>query len=486
MTLIPQRRFNGWISEDDKIAWDNQYLYWENIDVITEPDIIQISNWVETTTTTADNIYNMVAVQTRDVSKTRRIILLWDDEIYHEGNNTPVYTDATMGKLEYPAFVQGDYFYWVQNNWSTSAFTLNRTTLNDAVSTTWTPTMSHATLVTNNYYTYSSHLSVWNETYISLGNNIEYLKVDGTTELFDTLVTDEIVWMADTYSGIFIFTNTGKAILWDGVTNIIKSSVNLWVKLAGIYQYGTSIFLISGWLSVQKGLFQFDWATAIRLFWEKFSQQVWEWRLSPEPEQWKITNDRDNFYFVDDQAFDGNARIMFYGNEVTGTQKGVHYINTRKSDGTQYVIIRAILFAEWNLYIAWTWGGSFGVDKVTTNPQTTGFLITNTRDYEVWILRKDNLGLYFRVRDVTADRTIEVQATYDDWARGTYTSIYTVNEMPKDWIVRIPKKAFTAAGLTGDFEDISFKFILTTNDTTSPKIVKGFSHDVQVTSIIWN
>jgi hypothetical protein len=92
--------------------------------------------------------------------------------------------------------------------------------------------MSYATLVSDNYYSYSSHLSVGNETYISLGNNIEYLKVDGTTELFDTLITDEIVGMADTYSGIFIFTTTGKAILWDGTTNIIKSSVNLGIQLA--------------------------------------------------------------------------------------------------------------------------------------------------------------------------------------------------------------------------------------------------------------
>jgi hypothetical protein len=27
---------------------------------------------------------------------------------------------------------------------------------------------------------------------------------------------------------------------------------------------------------------------------------------------------------------------------------------------------------------------------------------------------------------------------------------------------------------------------LNTNDTTSPKIVKGFSHDIEVMSIIWN
>jgi hypothetical protein len=111
-------------------------------------------------------------------------------------------------------------------------------------------------------------------------------------------------------------------------------------------------------------------------------------------------------------------------------------------------------------------------------------LITNTRDYGTGILRKNNLGLYFRVRDVDATHTIEVQATYDDNARGTYTSIYTVNAMPKDGIVRIPKKTFVDAGLTGDFEDISFKFILNTNDTTSPKIVKGFSHDIEVMSII--
>lgn len=483
MTLIPQNLFNGGISEDDRIAWANQYVYWENIDVISEPDFMQISKGVETTTTLASTPYNMVAVKANDISGTRRIIVLCNDEIYHEGNNTPVYTDSSMNRLEYPAFVQGDYFYWVQSNWPTSAFTLNRTTLVDAVSTSWSPTMSYATLITNNYFRNTSHLSVWNETYISLWSNIEYLKYDGTTELFDTLVSDEIVGMADTYSGIFIFTENGKAILWDWVTNIIKSSVNLEVKLTGVYQYWTQIFLISWGFNQEKGLYQFDGSSAIRLFREKFSRQVWEWRLSPEWVSMMITNNGDNFYFVD--AKEIGDRVLFYWNEVTWTQKGLHYLNTNKSDGTSYSSVRSILFFESDLYIAWS-GWGYWVDKVTTNCQSTGFLITNTRDYGTGILLKDNLGLYFRVRDVDATHTIEVQATYDDNARGTYTSIYTVDEMPENGIVRIPKQTFVDAGLNGEFEDISFKFILTTDDTTSPKIYKGITHDVKVTSIIWN
>jgi len=56
---------------------------------------------------------------------------------------------------------------------------------------------------------------------------------------------------------------------------------------------------------------------AIRLFEEKFSQQAGEWRFSFEGAEQMITNDRDNFYFVDEKSANVGARVLFYGNKVT-------------------------------------------------------------------------------------------------------------------------------------------------------------------------
>ncbi len=473
-----QDSFSDWMSEDDAISGKNQYLMGENIDVTRDSNIVQLSYVPTLSTTLANAPYNMVEVVDR-VSNTTEVVVLSEDNIYLASSSTAVYTDTWMDRLEYPAFVLGGYFYWVENNWPTSAFTINRTTVADAVSASWSPTMAYKTIFNDNYYEYSSYILRGTVAYISLWNKITiFTSTTGDVEYYED-IDDEIVGMASTYAGIMVFTETGKMHLWSGAFGDgIQSTIDLNIKPSKIYQYGTDIYMLWGAQSSEQGLYIFDGQKAIRLYNQKFSRQASEWKYRFVNLPSSITNDRDNIYIIDDGS--NYDKIAFYGNKVSGQNKGMHYLNAKNSSGNG-AVIRCILFSQGQLYVGWTYSGTHWIDIISSgnNLNTTGYLITSPRDLELGIIRKNNLGLFFRVDDIDANHTIVVSASLDG---GTYTTLHTVNTMPKDGIVRISKNMFITAWLLGDFEDYSFKFTLTTNNNTSPKIIKWFVHKYET---IW-
>ena len=70
----------------------------------------------------------------------------------------------------------GDHLYWVRYTAPTWAFKLDRIRTISTWVGTWIPELDHLTLSNNDYFEYSSVVTVGNEAYISLGNVIEYLK----------------------------------------------------------------------------------------------------------------------------------------------------------------------------------------------------------------------------------------------------------------------------------------------------------------------
>lgn len=480
--LFLQTAFIDGISEDDRVAGANHYLYWEGIDVITEPDFIQLTNWPELSASVNDNIFQFAEVHDRQSNQTT-VIAFGEDAIYHADSSTPVYTSNHLNKLDKPVFVLDDHIYWVVDNWPTSNFTLDRTTLDDADSSTWSPNVTFKTLNQNAYFDYSSVLVVDKQAYIALGNVITILGADGSVFEF-TAVTDEIVGMANSYAGIMIFTDTGKMVLWSGgETQNIKSSIQLNIKPTHVYQYGGQILMLWGGRRGRKWLYQFTGTTAVPMYLSKFSSQadIWKNWFTNRFEAQCVTNNRDNFYFIDDQEWDD--RVIFLGNGISWLRKGIHYPIAVNSSGDRFWQIRSIFFSEWDLYLSWSWWGRHGIDKVSnqTGLISSGFIITNVKDYGVGIVRKNHLGVYFRVKDVDATHTIQVTASQDG---EDYELIKTINSMPENGIVRIVKQDLVNAGITWDFEDISFRFDLTTDNNRSPKIYKGYAHKYEVTNII--
>ena len=196
------------------------------------------------------------------------------------------------------------------------------------------------------------------------------------------------------------------------------------------------------------------------------------------PLVWSITNNRENIYLLDDN------KLCFYWNKVSGTKKGFHYLNTTNSSWDTPNNATAIHYKNsQNLYYAWSNWGLYGIDKISlTEKNWQGYLVTNTTDYDVAIVKKNTVNCYFKVYGtIDANHTIIVQASIDDW---NFTTIKTVTEIPKDNIVRINSKNLKDAGITSSFNEITFKFILTSNDSDTPKIWRWYSHQVEFNPII--
>lgn len=479
-TQFSQALFNGGMSEHDSIAREDQYAYWENIDVFSDPNKIQLSTWTSSTTTINDKPFNMVEISHRWLAE--KIVIFSNDNIYHYGNGTAVYTDGTMGDMKYPAYVLGDYIYWVNSTGTSSAFKLNRTTLTDAVSTTWTPTTWYLTLSNNDSFNYSSFVTIGLDAYVSLGNIIEYIAYNGWTHVttpYENLFSEEIVGMATSYAGgIVVFTKDGKWHLWDGFSENVTSTNNLNIKPTKIYQYGSDIYILGwGWGS-DKGLYFFNGQKAEPIYMQNYSGVAAKYKFYFESGIQTITNNKDNLYFVDKDD-DGEERVAFFGSWQSGGQRGIHYINTTNASDQTMTDISSILYAQGNLYIWWDRTGASWVDVLWwSNP--SGYIITNTKQYNTGkdaLYTKSTEGIFFKVEDVDEDHTITVKVAVD-WF--TFTTIHTVNSTPKKWIVRITDNQFKDAGVSLEFDDITLRFDFATDNNTSPKIVRGIVHDVDI------
>lgn len=477
MELFQQTSFNWGFSEDDREANRDQYLYASNIDTYSQPEFIQLSNKMELVFNTNWEIHQFIDINDR-VTNTIRTIAFWTNEIYNLDSSTPVYSDVTLGLLQYPVFVLGQYLYWVRYTSPTWAFKIDRIRTVSTWVGTWIPELDHLTLSNNDYFEYSSVVTVGNEAYISLGNVIEYLKADETTVPYTDLVQQEIVGMAELPQGIMIFTEDGKMHNWDGLSEFVTSTVNMNVNCGKIYQYGTAIFGLSGARGTEQGFYQFDGSRWIPIMKENFSQKVQEFKGRFDILPQSITNNRENMYLLDDN------KLCFYWNKVSGTKKGFHYINTVNSSWDAPNNATAIHYRNsQNLYYAWNNWGLYGIDRISPNTKNSqGYLVTNTTDYDTAIVKKNTLNYYFKVYGtIDEDHEIIVQASIDD---GNFTTIKTVTEMPKDNIVRINSKNFKDSGITASFNEITFKFIPTSNDSETPKIWRGYSHQVEFNSII--
>lgn len=480
-TPFQQWLFNWGISEDDRLANSDQYLYWENIDCYSEPEFIQLSKALIDSNTMTDFAYQMVEVNDR-VTNSRTVIVFSEDKIYHVDNSTAVYSASHLWQLNKPAFVLWDYLYWVVNNGSTSAFTLDRITTQHAQSSTWTSVdVSQYTLSTNNYSEYSSVYIKWGVALISLGSNISILDPATWVTDYTSLIYDEIVGITGTFGSFYLFTETGRMHIWDGVSENITDTIELNIKPAKVYQYWTAVYAITGGQLSEKGFYQFDGSSFQPIFKKTTSNLLDQTKGKFSTDIWAMTNDRENFYLIDEWGGTNDSKIVYYGAKVSWTQRGFHNINTASTLGSAFKDFTSLLYTWGMLYAWWEWDG-FGVKKLsTTTLNTTGHIITNINDYDVGIIRKSSQGLYFRAWNIDAQHTITVAVSTDG---SSFTDIHTVNSTPDKGIVRIPNQLLIDAGVWVEFEDITFKFTLTTDDNVSPTIYRGYTHYIEFNPII--
>jgi len=458
-----------WMSEDNVLWWPNRYLYSENIDVLSNSNYIQLYNKPTKAIYTLKNVNNQLSIINR-ITNASTVLAFCDDwQVYSEDEwDTAVYDNSSLGNLEYPVFTLWDYVYFVNNTWPTSAFKLNRLTIANAFSATWTPTLAYKDLATDNYFEYSGVVISWPRAYIWLGNKISVFNSWNNTVSEYSLSQEEIAWI--TYMSWYfrVYTENWNLYLWDWDSKLITEQINLWLNIERVKQVSNIDYVMTWELWEESGLYIVNWYTLTPLFREKNSSQISKWKFKFEKwAQTSIWNHFDNILLIN-EVWNWNTVIDIYGNGIQGLPKWYTNLMSLCSTWKKIDTLKSVIVFWWYAYIWFSdidWQN--GVDKIylrnTWTKQTSWEIVTNINDMQTWIDKKSLQQLFFRVWDITATQYIEVYTSIDWW---TYTLKHTVNTQPKDNIVRLP--------LVWDFRDISIKFKFYTNSSTSPKIYNWY------------
>lgn len=475
-----KKTFYGWMSEDDYLGWRDRFLYSEGIEVLENPRVIQL--WKKTIKScyTDEAPKNFLEIVDRTTNSVKVLAFCDDWQVYHHDNDTAVYDNSSLRDLEYPVFVADDYVYFVNSTGSTSAMSLNRITVSNAASSTWSGvTTGYKTLSNNNYYEYFSSCVVGNFIYIGIGSKID--KIDGAWVLttFDFTGGEEIVKMLYWGGQIKIITETGKLHLWDGTSDNPIETIDLGTRIQDAFQVANVIYVQTGFLWINEGLYYLNGFTLVPVFRETESDLLGIPKMNFKKRfNSSMTNDADNLYVLDYNSGDAipHYRVGLFWRKKRGLPASYVYEANLNSRWNKMQIINCILHSQGNLYIGYSENGNYWVDRISTStPVSTGYIVTNVEDFDVWVYRKGQKHIKFKVENIDSDHTIEVQQSIDG---GAFTSIKTITEQPEDNVAKI-----TTGFANRDFREMSLKFILTTNNSISPKIYHWYEFAYEIKDI---
>jgi len=473
--------FYGWISEEDRpLQGGDKFLYSENINVTSDPKVIELSNKLVLDITPAEKPLQMHTVVTNDASKTSKTLVMCEwGKVYQVWNATAVYDNSSLGSFAYPCFTVAGKFFFINGTGATSEFELNFVTLDDAVSTSWSPTLAiktlsptlaNQTLSDNNYFTNFTVVVVWQRVFIGLWDKIELFKVDTNTVTTYDWVWEEIVGLSYGWGLIKIITESGKLHLWDGNSESPVETTDLEMKIQNTYEIGGIIYLVTGFKWQDRGLYYLNWYVPERIVEKRFSREAGIWKFDFRQGIQTITNDRRNLYFVDEH--NGDYRVAFFGKKSQELPNAYVYENVFVSTWARPFGINCIHYASWNLYVWWTDNWAHGIDKIGTTKNITGYIETNPEDFDTWIYRKWAKHIKMRVADIDAEHTVVIKESRDG---GAYTTLVTQTTQPLDNVIRIP--------LNWDFRESKLRFELTSDDSVSPKIYYWYEYAYEIKDI---
>jgi len=456
------------MSEWDYVSWPDRYLYSENINTTSNPHYIEL--WLKPAKyiNTAKTIHSLLEINDR-VSNSSVIASFCSDWVIHINSDTAAYTNAGLWHLEYPVFILDWYVYFVNSWWATSAFLLNRTTITDAISWTWSPTLSYATLSTNDYFEFHWALVVQFFAYIWLWNKIN--KFDSQTwlvEEYNITGWEEIVWITYNAGNYKIYTETWKMAIWNWVEDTVSfvwTTINFNIKK--VYQKWSIDYIVSWDESWWEWLYYMNWYTAVVIYQNTYSKQLADTKFKFQ--RWQsISSYIDKLVMV--EQWNSYLRLCTMWKDLQWYPNAYNCILATNSYWRRIELLNAVLYSKWYIYYSYSdwvnkWVDRFLATWSTWTKQTTWYIVTNINDLQLWIDLKSYKWLYFKVKDITSTQYIEVYKSDDWWS---YSLVWTINSQPEHDIARL--------NMTWFFRDFSYKFILYSNSSTSPKIYYWFKH----------
>lgn len=521
--------FYWWMSEDDVLGWPDKYLYSDWLDVNWNSNYIQLANApVEAIDTWSEIADYLMTVSSSTFWTQPNVLAFTDSWIFRDDTvwaiEWNVWKEAN--------FVIWDTMYFVKNNWNTAVFTLYSEPV-DSMLTSWSPVLTVVTtawrlglnylwvynawtayvindavsywgqdykciqawtwktpdvypnywdlipvgaMATNNTYFNNWVTVLWDIAYIWLGDKITRFQPTAWNEVatYD-IFWDEIIFVSYVWGYFRVYTKTWKLMLWDWNTVGITESIDLKLPLEAWYQIWNIDYLYS-WLTWgQTGLYYMSGYDLVPLFKQNTSNQIWEQKFyfSTSNNKTPMANYWATLFGHTDNSW--NERVFGFGKHIEWLPNAYFELPKYSSYGLEYIATRSLTVMWSYLFYAFNDWTNKWVDKVLISNSDTiktkeWTLITNVNPLWAWLYKKTSKYIYFKVWNVDADRTIEVQISYDWWA---YTSLGTITEQPLDNIVRLP--------VQWDFRDYSIKFILATtlSTITSPKIYYWYAFDYE-------
>ena len=417
---------NGWIADDIFTGINNSYFYSENIEIRENSKWISLSKKLKQNTTLPSEIDVMTRV-------TPDLLVAWwaSGKCYKYGNSWAEVT-TWLSKARYSAIAFNNYLYRCHNN------ELYKVAISDIeFNSTVTPTK-----VTDlEYSTYHPMLVSMGDLYI--WNWPKLWKVDANW-VYSNMFTLEAWWIIvklnDLWWVIRVITQsslwTPNVYLWNWVSKTPDETIPLtWYTVYQSLVYNGYPYIVTDkWLGI------LDWYRIYQLkkctdFANLFNSN-WIW------------------------VYDERLVIAWRNGIYSRWAKNKNYNEVLSYDYVANWRITCI-YSDWmNLFVAWNNNWSCWVDKLSSDYNTTGYLITrwyyanSLKEVKEWIMA----GIWYS--ELREWESIEIQYSVDWWS---FTSLRTITPST-DTIESFTEDLF----VRDRFQYIQFKIILNWNWETTP------------------
>lgn len=462
--------FWEWISEDDSLGGSYWYLYWEWINVTWHSKYLELYNKPILRNTTT-NPYQILEAIDNETQQTYLFAFCASSNVYKLWRVNPVYTNTDIDFWRFPIFILDWY------NWSTvekyiyfvsswNPWKLNRLRLVYSFSWNWSSVELWYKDLPSTATNWTWVVTRQNKAIMWFWSEITVL---ASTNTGDSLRTFSLTWWDNiswiTYLSWYyrIYTTTWKLLLWDWNSEDIAEAMQINIKTEQVYQMANIDYVVAWYIEWRKALYAMSWYSPTLIFKSQKSEllniiksNIYKWYSA-------LSNDLQKLFFIIYQSETDTYQIWSYWKDIQWLNNWYSIIVWKNSYWNFIKWLEVILISWWYLYYwfsdtSWnTW-----IDRVPLYAswlKSNWFLISNVNDNQNWILTKIFNNLYVRVKDITSTQYIEVYLSKDWWS---FNLIKTINEQPLDWISRI--------NVIWDYKEYSLKFILYSNNSTSPKI----------------
>jgi len=466
--------FYWWQSEDDVLGWPNKCLKSTWLDISWNSNFIQLDNKPTEAIDTWSEMPEGFLWLFDKITNNSKVLAFTDSWVYR------TWTVWTVDSNNWTTanFVIWDDLYLVKDNGATSTYTLYTETVTTASSSSWTTALVTTTWALstsdNDWYTWVTVL--WDIAYIWLGDKIcRYQPTTADTVTEYDIFWDEIIFISYVWGYFRVYTKTWKLMLWDWNSTTITESIDLKLPLEAWYQIWNIDYLYSWLVWGHKWLYYMSWYDLVPLFKARDSEQLWEqkFKFNYSGDMNPLTNYWPTLFWSTDN--DSDERLYEFWKDIEWLPSSYKELTKYSSYWLEYTFIRWLYVSENNLYYwfnDWTnkWVDYINISNTNTTKTPEWEIITNVNPLANGLYKKTAKYIYFKVWDIDADRTIEVQISFDWWV---YSSLWTVNNQPLDNIARLP--------VQWDLRDYSLKFIFTiaVSSSRSPKLYYWYAFDYE-------